>query len=239
MAGFGGSNPYPRRFARNVLLTALTESIHAGRGSSVSQEKTSIVWLESHCIARALHGAWGTNRRIGYCFQPAKCPAELLPRWRTILRIYGGTDTDMRERWARRWTYFSRETTHALIMETLQRVFGSTFVGVDPASIDNVDSVDADPSEPYLAFDDKDKGPWIGTPYRVIARLEPPAGMSPMEFYDLTSLGEREMDEVLPAWYEFVWYRPPETGAPIAVTGGASAGGFYLDERNLDNSALQ
>ena len=34
------------------------------------------------------------------------------------------------------------------------------------------------------------------------------------------------------------WYRAPELGTPITVSGGPSAAGFYLDERNLNESVF-
>ena len=69
-----------------------------------------------------------------------------------------------------------------------------------------------------------------------LVRLQKPDGFSEGEFYEQAGKVTSLLDDVLPAWCTFDWYRAPTGGPAVTVAGGPSAGGFYLDQdHNLDN----
>jgi len=237
---YGCFHPYPRRYAGGKSTIETTqESIARQRGTSfeeASADNTSIVWLENHAVARALVvDGWCTNERLSYQRDPDKM-TDMLPRWEKNLAIRpppNATENERRTEVKRRRRRLLDATgLHARLYTTLLTNIPSYFVAVEYISLANANVHVPDGSYPWGTV--ADGAPWTSTVAHILVRLQRPAGATEYEFFQAASRVVELIDPILPAWCTLDWYRAPSIGTPINVVGGPSAGGFYLDEPNLD-----
>lgn len=243
MASYGGTCPFPRAIGGNAdeELNALVASQNAQLGSAYDTSEGTAVYVESVAIARMLWGAYGTNARLGNLAHPYKMPKETIPRWEKILFLPGGQnlrETERRDRIAAKWAKFGKFITRAYIEEVIQGVASDVFV-----QIEHIDYANAHILIPELGYTFGVVGtygasPWASTICHILILTEKPANYSEQDYYASVAKISKALDPILPAWATFDWYRRPES-TPIAVSGGPSQAGFYLDdEHNLDNNVF-
>jgi hypothetical protein len=246
--GFGGRHPYPRRFGGNrhagnkPLVEVVQESIAAQRGDAFnSDDSTTVVWLENHAYARAVAlDGWETNERLALQWDPVRT-TDMLERWEAIFKIRpapDATDKDRRAELLARWQRFGGVANHSKIYTALSAALGDWFVDVEYISLANAVVGVPSPSYPWGTSGPSGTTWWYSTVAHILVKMQSPTGGSEAEFYQQAGKVHLTLDPIVPAWVTYDWYRAPETSAAITVSGGPSAGGWYLDERNIDNSTF-
>ena len=232
---------YPTYFGGDGgLLPALVNSVSDARGSGVTKERNTVVFVENVAIAAELYCGWQTTARLGNLWKPWKCPAELLPRWERILKLPPDpslSEYERRSRWATLWGRFGRMPEWGFYAETANRTAQSAFVQFE--TIDQTIATIHVPDGSYPWGTVATGSPWSSTSYHILALVEKPANYTEAQFYDLMNRFTEAMHPILSSFHTFDWYRAPEGYPAISVAGGPSAAGFYLDaEHNLDNNVF-
>lgn len=235
-------HPYPRRFGGGKpLLQVIHENLNAARGTGLdAHNPATIVWLENHAIARAItFDGWGANQRLANQWDPDRM-TDMLPRWERIMKIAVPTGATARARRAvvkERFARFGEAVTHALLTEKLSTAIGPAFVGVEYISRANAVVHVPDGSYPWGTVVPGVR--WYSTVAHILVRLQKPSGWTEGDFYEAAAKVVPILDPIASGWATFDWYRAPADPADaVEVVGGPSAGGFYLDEINLDNLVL-
>lgn len=246
MSSFGKYAPYPRRFgggrySGKTLLEVVHKSLNAQR-SAVFDDKdgTSIASVEHEAWARALvFDGWEVNARLGHQWD-AERMTDMLPRWEQIFKIRplpGASLRSRRAEVARRWRRFNGVANHARLTTELKEVLGPYFVAVEYIDLNLANVHVPDGTYPWGTV-----APgvlWYSTVAHILVRLQKPAGATEAQFYAAAGEVPKALDPVVSAFVTFDWYRAPDAGTPINVTGGPSAAGFYLDDaHNLDNNVF-
>lgn len=241
MPTFGGMSPYPRRFGGGgkPRVQIVLESLNADRGTAFdASDRTLTVYAINMAIARAISAAWGTNERLGNLWMPYHMSVDTLERWEQILAINPSpdvTELERREYLATLFSNFGQGATNGRITELLSDALGSAFVAVESISYANAKIYVPDGTYPWGSV--SADTPWSSTVAHVLVRLQKPTGWSEFDFYEAAGKVPLLLEPILPAWATVDWYR----AGPIssAVSGGPSAGGFYLDDaHNLDNECF-
>lgn len=260
MPKFGGYSPFPKRMGGGQpRIETLTKALAADRGDGFDAlNRETIAYTIDTAAARALSAAWGTNQRLAQLWDPRRMSEDILARWEKILALpparaartssteptehlaltpqVAGNIKARRERVEAVFARFGTPAWSSEIISKLQAEIGSVFVSLDSISFANANIQVPDGTYPWGAVG---AVPWSSTVAHILIRLQKPAGWSEGQFYDAASRVVLVVDPLLPAWATFDWYRAPDTGTPISVSGGPSAGGFYLDnEHNLDNNVF-
>jgi hypothetical protein len=241
MASFGGLAPYPRSLGGgNELLPALVESISSARGSHISQDPSSNVWVENNACARQIAGIWATNARLGNIWNAHKCPIPVLERWERMLvlvRENDDTEISRRERLARKFALRGRSPDLGLIFEEVQRSIGPMFIEMNTISLSN--ALQHVPTGSWPWGTNIPETNWSSTTFHLLIRVQNLPGQPEGAFYATMGALVQSLDPILPSWMTFDWYRQPVDYPPINVVGGPSVGGFYLDDTyNLNNSVF-
>lgn len=241
--GYGGFHPYPRRFGGNKyegkpLLQVTYEAISASRGAAFDTSGgTSIAAIENQAYARAIMYGWETNARLGHQWD-ARRTTDMLPRWEAIFKIRpkpGTSERARRREIQKRWERFGSTSNHAYLTTVLEQELGDYFVAVEYISKANAVIRVPEAGYPLSWGATVEDGMWYSTVAHILVRLQKPTGATEAQFYEAAGKVSKVLDPVVSAFSTFAWYRPPATGTPVSVSGGPSAGGFYLDEVNLDN----
>lgn len=246
--GFGGYHPLPKRFGGNrhegkPLLEVVHQSLNAQRGAAFDMDSTtSIANVETMAWARAIaYDGWEVNARLGHQWD-ARRTTDMLPRWERIFKINPAPGTSGRERRAellRRWGRFGGIANHARLTTALEDVLGDYFVAVEYISLANAVVTMPDNTYPVEWGTVAEGAPWSSTVAHILVRLQKPTGATEAQFYEAAGKVVTTLDPIVSAFVTFDWYRAPDTGASVDVSGGPSAGGFYLDdEHNLDNNVF-
>lgn len=241
MPAFGGYSPFPLRFGGGTpRLRLIHESLNAQRGTAFdTSDRTKIVWLENMAIARAINAAWMQNQRLANQGDPKRV-TDMMERWEAILDIsppYGSEDSDRRAAIEAKRALIGRALIYPWIHTLLETKLGDYFVALEFIDLSIAHVTKPSGAYPWSGTIST-AYPWTSTVAHILVRMTTPSTGTEAEFYKMAGICMDVLDQELPAWVTFDWYRAPEVGAPIAVTGGPSAAGFYLDERNLDNSVF-
>lgn len=236
MPACGGLSPFPMRMGGGKpRLELVLDHLNRGRGDALDTATDSPVYVENMAHARAITACWLENERLGNQWNPARL-TDCLPRWEKICGLVPGPDDSLQVRRARIEALFARIgllLNRASLTTMLEALVGTAYVDVEYISLDNavIHGPAGFPIGTYVeGFE------WYSTVLHVLVRLQKPDGFTEGEFYEAAGKVTALLDDVLPAWCTFDWYRAPTGGAPVTVIGGPSAGGFYLDQdHNLDN----
>lgn len=236
---YGGLNPSPEQSGGpgDRRLERILESLNAARGDGYDVSSSSNVYVENMALARAISAAWGTNRRIAHEWDPNKTVA-FIPRWEAIMGLRpnpSDTAVERRARIAAQWARFGQRVDRQYISDGLTRLLGSVFVSVEYISFANAVIHTPDGTYPWgTASTDT---PWYSTVAHVLIRVSKPTNYTEGDFQKVVSTIHPFMDAVCPAWMTWDWYRPGAVS--YEVSGGPSAGGFFLDEdHNLNNQVF-
>ena len=226
----GGGRPRAKLFL-DALVAARGTAIDAGNPATVA-------YVETLAIARALAAAWGTNQRLANQWD-ARRMTSMLSRWERIFAIRRDPDdSDVVRR--RRVELAQARVGRAAILTTIRAelvgALGEFFVAVEFLSVANAVITVPDGSYPFGVV--VPTMPWSSTVSQILIRVQNP-GTAEHEFYEAIGLISDLIEPLIPAWATWLWYRAPQFGAPFDVPGGPSAGGFYLDERNLNESVFR
>lgn len=235
---FGGMSPYPRRSGR-PRVQAILEALNADRGTAFeASDRETTVYVNNMAIARAISAAWGTNERLGNLWLPAHMSEDALTRWEKILAIFPKpTDTveDRRNKVQTIFENFGQSTIHGRVVELLENALGDAFVDVEYISYANATILVPDGTYPWGTA--STTSPWSSTTAHILVRLQKPTGWSEFEFYEAAGRVGQLLEPILPVWVTVDWYRAGPIS--VVVSGGPSAGGFYLDDdHNLDNEVF-
>ena len=225
----GGGTPRTKR---------ILESLIAARGTAIAVgDRTSVAYVETLAVARALAAAWSTNQRLANQWD-ARRMTSLLERWESIFAIRShpdASDASRRHLIELAQARVGRAALLTTISAELTDALGAKFVAVEFISVANAIITAPDGTYPYgIVVADM---PWSSTVSQILIRVQATADET--DFYDSVGLIADRLDSLIPAWANWTWYRAPEFGAPSDVVGGPGAGGFYLDERNLNESVFR
>lgn len=239
--GFGGYHPCPRRFGGGrPALQIFHASLNAQRGSALAgDDASSIVWLEDLALMRAIvFDGWHTNQRLAHQWDPRRT-SDMLARWERLMKLRptpGASDGDRRAAILERFERFAGIANHAKLLKNLEDVLGEVLVGVEYISLANAVLHVPDNTYPWGTV--APGATWTNSVAHVLVRIQKPDGYTEGEFYEAAAKVGPIVDAIAPAWLTYDWYRAP-LSTPVAVVGGPSAGGFYLDDdHNLDNNVF-
>jgi hypothetical protein len=234
-------SPYPKRYGGGgSRVKFILDSLNADRGTAYdATNRLTTVYVENMCIARALSAAWGTNERLGNLWVPTRASMDIIARWERIMALSPlptDTDFDRRAHVAALFARFGQATLSARITTILTAALGASFVAVEHISYANANILVPDATYPWGAFVPGSSS-WSSTSARILVRMTKPAGWTEYDFYAAAGLVVTLIDPILPVWSTVDWYRPGPIN--VNVSGGPSAGGFYLDDaNNLDNEVI-
>ncbi len=226
---YGGYHPYPRRFGGGKpRLQVIHESLNAQRGTALDTTVVnSIVWIENMALARAVDAGWSTNARLGHQWDPIRT-TDMLSRWETILKVIpNGTEVERRVALEAQWARFGALINIGQLSSKLTTLLGDVFVALE--FIDTTQAVVHVPTTgSYPWGTPSTETPWYSTVMHMLVRTEVPDGYTEQEYLDTVGPVFPLLDGIVPAWLTWSVYRP----GPVSydVTGGPSAGGFYLDD---------
>lgn len=216
------------------------DALAAARGTAINaSDPTTIAYVETLAVARAIAAAWGTNERLSYQWDPWRMSPAMLARWERIFALQVSPNDDIsvrRARLARAQTRVGRGALLTTIQNELSDALGAVLVGVEFVTPTNAVVTVPDPGYPFGVV--VPGAPWSSSAAKILVRVQAPAGYSEADFYNAVGLISERLEPLIPAWSTWDWYRAPQVGAPITVAGGPSAAGFYLDERNLNESVF-
>jgi hypothetical protein len=241
MPKFGGYSPFPKRMGGGrPRVETITNALAADRGDGFDAlNRETIAYTIDTSTARALSAAWGTNQRLSQIWDPRRMSEDVLARWERVLAIPPKANDSVGARRDRVESVFARFGSPAwasVISAQLTAEIGDAFVAIENISYALANIIVPDGTYPWGVAG---VVPWSSTVAHILIRLQKPAGWTEGQFYDAAAKVVLVVDPLLPAWTTFDWYRAPDTGTPVDVDGGPSAGGFYLDdEHNLDNNVF-
>lgn len=239
MSKLGGLSPLGFKLGGGKSRAqAILESLNAQLGSAyATEDHTTIVYARNLVVARMVAGAWASAGRVAGLRHPDRTVD--VPRWERMLKINVGSRDTSAMRRRRLVALREREgvpVTQDVIAGALQEALADVFVAVEFISVANAVVHVPDGTYPWGTV--APGAPWYSTVAHTLVRVQKPAGMTEAQFYDRVGLVHAVLDPIATSWSTFDWYRAPETGAAVSVSGGPSAAGFYLDERNLNNSVF-
>jgi uncharacterized protein YmfQ (DUF2313 family) len=239
--GFGAYHPYPRRFGGGTpTLKTVHRSLNQQRGSALDAgNAATTVWLEGLALARAIvFDGWHTNQRLAHQWDPRRV-TDMLSRWESALKLRplpGATPLQRRTALLQRFERFAGIANHAKLLKNLSEALGEFFGAVEYISIAN--AVIHVPDATYPWGTPALGANWTNTVAHILVLVQKPDGYTEAELYAAAAKVGPIVDDVAPAWITYAWYREPLSGG-VFVSGGPSAGGFYLDdEHNLDNNVF-
>ena len=241
--GYGGYHSFPKRFGGGrPRLRIVHDALNAARGTAIDASNSSTVaWVENMAHARAItFDGYGANDRLSLQWDPDRM-TSFLSRWEKILGIWptpGATEKTRRDEVRKRMRRFIEATAfHSRVVARLQQELGNVFVAVEYIDITNAVVHAPDSTYPWGTV--VDGHPWYSTVAHILVLLQKPTGYTEADFYNAAAKVFPATDGLIPAWSTIAWYRAPTAGAAVAVYGGPSQGGFYLDSpANLDNNCL-
>lgn len=240
MPAFGGRAPFPVRCGGgNIGVRAIHQSLNQQRGTGYDVSEDSPVSIINLSTARAIDAAWKTNERIANIANPLTMPEELIPRWEHIYKLpFDGSLSivQRRQRMLKIAVLRGILANKAYIQTRIEEELGDVFVDIEYADISIAHISVDDAGYPFGSV--SPYTPWSSTVAHVLVHTQQPSGYSDSDYYRAVGKVFGILDPVLPAYVTFDWYRRP-VSTPIAVAGGASEAGFYLDdEHNLDNNVF-
>jgi hypothetical protein len=240
MGSYGSLRPYPRRYGGGTpKAKTFLGAMNAARGTAYDTTTGSAVYVENLAIARAIARAWETNERLGNLWDARRMGTDMVVRWERIYELTptpSDTWTDRRNRIEVVQAAVGEASLTSRIATLLANALGPVFVAVEAIGVGVANIGVPDGTFP---FGNVVPGyPWFSTVNHLLIRVTQPANYRADQFYAAVGQVFDILDPMLPAHLTFDWYRAPEVGAPVSVPGGPSAAGFYLDERNLDESVF-
>lgn len=251
MPTYGGMNPGFERYGGGTpALRRIVESLGEARGTAYDSTQDSNVYPENFAVARALAECWSNNQRMANQWD-AQRMTEFIPRWEAILGLYpaaGETDDQRRARIQTHLLRFSETGVYQTVYDTLLAILGSdVFVGIVHTTSDATPSgspLEANGPAQVWTPSDWSVGQHDATGAvnfysniaHILIEVTQPRGMTDGEFYDLVAKINPVLDNLLPAWVTWDWFRRAHNGQK----------GFYLDGDpvvtgtlvNLDNEAF-
>ncbi len=239
MPAFGGLTPFPKRFGGGKpRAQVILDSLNKGRGTGLDTAAwSSPVYGENVVAARAIAAAWSTNQRLANIWDSRRMTGNVIPRWekiRAITPTYGDSDGVRRRRLAAIEALAGVNPTHQVLSTLLSSALGDVFVALEYISVANAVIHVPDGSYPFGTVETD--VPWSSTVAHILVRVQKLAGMTEGQFYETAGRVVTVLDPVVPAWVYFTWYRGGASA--YSVSGGPSAGGFFLDEPNIDNEVF-
>ena len=230
----GGLAPFPKRFgsSQGGSLEAITKSLVASRGPLFDpNDTTTIAWVESHAIARAIWELYETADRARNQFDPMRM-SDFVPRWESILGISPMPSANMNDRRKAIAKRFGALLggLHLGPLYALLRFYSDisatlkTWRTTDTGVISHVYQSIAVPGGVTISAD----GRWGSSIHSLTFICAQPATMAWADF--VARMGELEADlyDTLSSWTTY-----------FVVTEASDATlSFSLDEANLDLEAL-
>lgn len=224
----GAFNYNPEKFGgeKDHDVEVILRSLLEADGTALSKEVDSYVWAERYAEAKVIAYLWSLTR--GFANQmDATRMTDFLPRWE---RIYGirpiSTDTEnsRRAKVAAKIAMYGARPTQQVVHDLLAVIMNPVYVGIviTPSNL-AVTRVPGGVTVPggITAID----GPWYSTVSHIAIQTVKPASMSESEFKEIVAQIPSYLDDLLPPWTTYDWFRDGPHGI-----------GFFLDEpHNLNN----
>lgn len=231
--------PYPRRLGggKPRYITILEGLVASYEAKGYTVDPDSILFARCVAAAREIEASWSTSARLGHSRDPWRMSLETLERWERMLKLpRRRTDTEAvrRARLANNFSLVGLPAITSLLQAQAALTVGTRLVALEyiPIALARVTV----PSASYPIGIVVPRAPWSSTVCHVLFLCQKLAGDSESSFYEAMGQLTAAVDAILPAWMGFAWYREP-VSTPIAVAGGPTKAGFYLDdEHNLDNN---
>lgn len=212
------------------------DSLNKQRGTAYDTSEDSPAYIENMSFARALDAAAKTNGRLANQGNPSRV-TTCLARWEKICALPPDpnlTEPARRRRLERLFERIGQLVNHARVHAELSAELGAVFVAVEYISPAIATIHVPDGTFPFGTV--AEGIPWSSTVAHVLVLTEKPAGYTEADFYEAVGKIGPILDAILPAWATWDWYRGSDCGPWVAVPGGPSRAGFYLDcPHNLDN----
>jgi len=218
--GFGGFQPFPRRFGRTKgqPLEVLTNSLLAQLGTAYDAGTGSVVWAKTHATARALWDAWESQVRLRNQFDPRRMTSAL-PAWERILGIPVGPDatgTSRRAAVALRFSLFSKAATVSTTRDLCASLLPKTFVGMVYDTVTTARQhtriavvADGGVTTPTGTRTVAADGLWGSSIHSVHIQTVLPTGMAESDFpKEVSAVYNGTLRRFFPAWMKFNWFRP-------------------------------
>lgn len=236
----GGYHPYPRRFGGSAgsRLEVVQKSLAQQRGTAVDAgTEGTVAWIETMAFARAVvFDGWGTNDRLGHQWDPNRM-TDMRARWETILTLRPGptaTDPERRTAVLRKFERFEAGAGRSELIGRLTEKLGDVYVDLEYIG-PTIAGVTV-PTAGYPWGSVVAGKPWSSNVAELIVKLQKPTGWSEAQFYEAVGGVRQALDDVVPAWVTYLWYRPSVDSANVNISDGPSEAEFWLDEDyNLDN----
>lgn len=216
MPTFGGFSPFPLRFGggRRRLQT-LYEALNQSLGSGYDTSDSSTVTAETMAQARALDAAYSGNRRMAYVMDPARCPAEIVPRLEFIFGIRPHRSDTLPARRRVLAAAFLVLNGNVLIEDVIATIAGSSFIGIEihPLSTATI-------RWPVNGYPNS----WTSSVAHITIRVQIVANQTMSGFWNMRATLRRFLRGFLPAYVDF----------DIAIFDSNGGPCFLLDEPNLD-----
>jgi len=227
----GNFNPSPQKFGASTesAYETILNSLMEQDGTALSKDGESIVWAENNALARALADLWSTNNKLANQWNPEKM-TDFIPRWEKILGIVPGrfsTDVDRRDAIGIKLANFGKAGTQQVINDLLESILQDVYVNIVNGDFSTaIGFVPGGATIPGGAT--LGDGAWYSTLAYVAIKTLQPFNMNNATFYERVGQIYPFLDNFLPAWVDFNWFR-----------NGTHGDGFFLDdENNLDNEAF-
>jgi uncharacterized protein YmfQ (DUF2313 family) len=239
MPRFGGMTPFPNRFGgpgpNGIRIKVILDSLNRQRGNAYDTSVwSSNVYAENMATARMLAGIWSANQRLANQWDPQRMTSNL-SRWEKILGLAPAPSDTTKTRQTRVQAVFAQTGQVGFTSYLSTRVSG--LLGVFYVALEFISYANAVinvPNGSYPWGTVNAGSPWYSTTAHILVRVQKPTGYSDADFNTAVGKLAPAMESLLPAWASWDWYRAPSIGAPVVVSGGPSAGGFYFDEQNFD-----
>ena len=178
-------------------------------------------------MARAIDAAWSTNVRLGHQWDPSRV-TDMLPRWERIMQVPvlpSATFPERRLALTKQWQRFGSLINIGRLSARLSGLLGEVFVSLE--FIDSSVATIHVPDGSYPWGTASTTNPWYSTTMHMLIRTEVPDGYSEQDYLGIVGQVFPVLDGTLPAWMTWSVYRPGPVSYP--VTGGPTAGGFFLN----------
>lgn len=232
------SGPFRSGKTRDSISDLAISDMLADLGSSYSDDSTSTVVAELIQYAKAIEILFRSNNKLGNLYQPQRLTSEVIERWSKALNVRfkaNASIEDKKAAIAAKLAVIGTSATYQGVSDLLRTIAPNTFQGITNTDWKHAHSsvtggVDVGGGV-YIPTDAI--GYWSSV-HHVAVKLAQPASMNDTDFYAEAYNIRNFLDDFLPAWTTFDWYRDV---SPFGFSVVDEANPDLLPV-NLDNSRL-
>jgi hypothetical protein len=226
------SGPFRTGKTKETVSDLVISDMIAELGSSYSSDTTSTVMAEIIQYARAIEVLFRANNKLGNLYQPKRLTTEVIDRWSKALNIhhkYKASLEDKKAAISAKLAIVGTSATYQGVSDLLRTIAPNTFQSLTQTDWKHAHSSVAGgvdiPGGVYIPPTATD---YWSSVHHVAVKMAQPTWMPDPDFYNEANNVRNYLDDFLPCWSTFDWYRDvyPYQGFTLA------------DEANMDNSAV-